>query len=94
MSDQDGSGSQSGRTRFRKVAGLEDATVFDGYLRAHRRRLVDRLGLFLIVFGLAFIVIPFIWGDAGKLKAGDWVAAGSVLVAAGGLFLTLGGEDR
>jgi hypothetical protein len=78
----------SSKLWLRRLAGFEEASL-DKHLRAHGPRLVARLAPVLIVGGLAFMIVPFFWGDAGNLQAGDWVAAGSVMVAAGGLFLTL-----
>lgn len=78
---------------LRPWVGLEDG-LFDVYLKLHRRRLLDRLGLALIVLGLVAIVVALAAGQLGNLGPGDWVGAGSVLVAAGGLFLSLGPSDH
>jgi hypothetical protein len=77
--------------RWRKFIGLEDGS-FDAGLHAHRRRLLDRSGVFLAGVGFVFVLIAVLGGNVGKLQAGDWIGAGSVFVAAGGLFLSLGGD--
>jgi hypothetical protein len=43
--------------------------------------------------GVAFALIALFCGHVGNLQAGDWIGAGSVFVAAGGLFLSLGGTS-
>jgi hypothetical protein len=76
-------------TSFKKIIGLEDG-AFDRGLRAHRRRLLDRAGVLVMCIGVAFAVIALLGGDVGELETGDCIGAGSVFVAAGGLFLSLG----
>ena len=43
--------------------------------------------------GVAFVLIALVGGHIGNLQAGDWIAAGSVFIGAGGLFLSLGGSS-
>jgi hypothetical protein len=43
--------------------------------------------------GFVFVLVAVLAGDLGKLQAGDWVSPGSVFVAAGGLFLSLGRDS-
>jgi hypothetical protein len=79
-------------TPWRRFIGLEEGS-FDAGLRAHRRRLLDRAGVLLAGVGFMFVLIAVLGGDVGNLQAGDWIGAGSVLVAAGGLFLSLGSDS-
>lgn len=76
-------------SNLRALLGLQDG-AFDNALRKHRRRLLDRAGVLVAFLGLAFLGIAMFQGDLGYLHTGDWITAGSVFVAAGGLFLSLG----
>jgi len=79
-------------TFWRKFIGLEDGWL-DTVLSAHRRRLLDRGGVVLVGVGFAFVLVAILGGNVGKLQAGDWIGAGTVFVAAGGLLLRLGGDS-
>jgi hypothetical protein len=74
---------------WQKLLGLEESK-FDEKLTKHRSRVLDRTGVFLIVVGSGFVLIALFGGDIWNLQAGDWIGAGSVFVAAGGLLLSFG----
>jgi hypothetical protein len=74
---------------WHRLWGLEESE-FDKRLTKHRSRILDRVGVFLIAVGSGFVLIALFGGDAWNLLAGDWIAAGSVFVAAGGLLLSFG----
>jgi hypothetical protein len=76
-------------SHWHKLIGFEDG-LLDRILAAHRSRLLDRAGVVVAVLGFALVLIAVIGGDVGKLHGGDWIAAGSVFVGAGGLFLSFG----
>lgn len=59
-------------------------------IEEHRRTILDTFGLTLLLAGLAIIVLAVAAFEEGRIRPGDWIDAGSVMVAAGGVLFGLG----
>ena len=64
------------------------------WLEKYRRRIVDCAGVLFFFTGLLFVLIAMVAGTLLKFGAGDLVNAGSVLSAAGGIFIGFGSRTR
>jgi hypothetical protein len=64
------------------------------WLESHRRLVVDSLGILFLIVGLAAVLFALTVGKLVKLGTSDLLNAGSVLSAAGGIFLGLGSRKR
>jgi hypothetical protein len=60
------------------------------FIEKHRRTILDTLGLTLLLAGLAIIALAVAVFEEGSIQPGDWIDAGSVMVAAGGVLFGLG----
>jgi hypothetical protein len=59
----------------------------------HRRTVLDAIGVPLLLIGIVLILFAILSAsDTDRIKPADWIAIGSTLVAAGGIFLGLGGS--
>jgi len=81
------------RTNAHSAERPQEKSSFQ-WLEVNRRLIVDSAGIVFLVVGLLFVAIAMLAGKLMKLGAGDLVNAGSVLSAAGGVFIGLGSRTR
>jgi hypothetical protein len=76
--------------RVPKFGLMRRVVRFYDLLEKHRRTILDTFGIALLLAGLAILLLALLTPKEARIRPGDWIDAGSVMVAAGGVLFGLG----